>query len=170
MASERLGATSVVAAAFRGLVAARKPLDPSSIWRDGGSGGWRWDGDGEANPAAPAAELWTPGGRGGGGSEFVAMAAWNFAATTVGRLRRVPSELVDGKKMRELPTTWSESMRGSLEPHARSTQGEGFGGGAVVVGDTTWRQQWLEVWLQQRQPGHKAGGCVGWRCMDKGGM
>ena len=105
---------------------------------------------------------WWLGVRGDGGLEL--------AATTVGRLRRVPSELVDGKKMRELPTTWSESMRGSLEPHARSTQGEGFGGGAVVVGDTAWRQQWLEVWLQRRQPGRKAGGCVGWRCTDKGGM
>lgn len=113
--------------------------------------------------------LWWLGVRGDGGLEL--------AATTAGRLRRVPSELIDGEKMQELPTTWSALMRGSLEPLARSAQGEGSDGSAVVVGDTAWRQRRLEVWLQRRRLGRKearrcgtAGGCVGWRGTDKGGM
>uniref|UniRef100_A0A0E0FUX5 DUF834 domain-containing protein n=1 Tax=Oryza nivara TaxID=4536 RepID=A0A0E0FUX5_ORYNI len=62
--------------------------------------GWQGDGVGEANLAAPAAEP-TPeefGCRGDGGDELAATAA---RATTVGGLRRVPSELDDGEKGRE---------------------------------------------------------------------
>uniref|UniRef100_A0A0E0F4E1 Uncharacterized protein n=1 Tax=Oryza meridionalis TaxID=40149 RepID=A0A0E0F4E1_9ORYZ len=43
-------------------------------------------------------EFWTSGGHGGGGEEFAATAA---RATTVGRMRRVPSELVDSEQVRE---------------------------------------------------------------------
>uniref|UniRef100_A0A0E0BNZ1 Uncharacterized protein n=1 Tax=Oryza glumipatula TaxID=40148 RepID=A0A0E0BNZ1_9ORYZ len=65
-----------------------------------GMEGWRGDGVGEANLAAPAAEP-TPeesGCRGDGGDELASTAA---RATTVGGLRRVPSELDDGEKGRE---------------------------------------------------------------------
>uniref|UniRef100_A0A0E0J6Q7 DUF834 domain-containing protein n=1 Tax=Oryza nivara TaxID=4536 RepID=A0A0E0J6Q7_ORYNI len=65
-----------------------------------GMEGWQGDGVGEANLAAPAAEP-TPeefGCRGDGGDELAATAA---RATTVGGLRRVPSELDDGEKGRE---------------------------------------------------------------------
>uniref|UniRef100_A0A0D9YGH3 DUF834 domain-containing protein n=1 Tax=Oryza glumipatula TaxID=40148 RepID=A0A0D9YGH3_9ORYZ len=110
---------------------------------------WQGDGVGEANLAAPAADPAPEesGGRGDGGDEFAATAA---RATTVGSLRRVPSELDDGEKGREdgeMAAGWkgSSGCGGGDRHHGRGRHGNlGWLAGGVADGCIRAARQCLE--------------------------
>ncbi|BAS74933.1 Os01g0817500 [Oryza sativa Japonica Group] len=114
---------------------------------------WQGDGVGEVNLAATAADPAPEesGGRGDGGDEFAATAA---RATTMGSLRRVPSELDDGEKGREdgeMAAEWkgSSGCGGGDRHHGRGRHGNlGWLAGGVADGRIRPARQCLEEGLE----------------------